>query len=171
MADPELWRACFAPPPYRIVPAEYQHIRELVANLRAEDEKEMLCMGELPFKLIWRDWRNSKITRSVFIEDKIGAMWGVIGNILGFGLVWMLTTKQIERGPAIFLREVRNEVAEMLEYYPVLCANIHNDYVQAWKFFKLVGFEIAEPKPAPNGELWRRATLTRIKDRHISWVQ
>lgn len=166
MADPDLWRACLAPPPYRIVPAERWHIGELEANLRDEDRAELTSMGNRPFKSIWRSWRNSKIARSVFIEDKIGAMWGVGGNILGIGNVWLLTTKQMERGPAAFLREVKNEVEKMLEYYPVLCANIHNDYSRAWRFFKLAGFDIGEPSPAgPNGELWRRATLTRIKDR------
>jgi hypothetical protein len=171
MADPALWRACFAPPSYKIVPAELWHVRELAANLRVEDEKEILAMGQRPFKSIWRSYRHSKVARSVFIEDKIGAMWGICGNILGIGTIWMLTTQQMERGPAAFIREVRNEVAEMLEYYPMLCADIHNDYVRAWKMFKLVGFEIAEPKPSPNGELWRRATLTRIKNRQNRWVQ
>ena len=149
---------------YDIVKSEFSHIKKLADNLRPEDRRECKAMGLTGFRAILNSFKTSMYSKTVLLGDEVAAMFGVGGTLLGTGYPWLLTSNAVERAPASFLRETKNHIHEMLNYYTSLSAVMHNDYEKSLKFFSFLGFELSEPfEMGKPGELWRRATLEEAR--------
>lgn len=134
-----------------IVPTTVDHIRMLVDNLREDDLREIDKWGVTPFKGIWRSYKSSRICRSGFIGDRIVAIWGINGSILGFtGNPWLMTSNVADEYPFIFTRVYRREMKEMLESFQILETWCDAAYAKSLKMMRLVGFK--EREFLPNGK-------------------
>lgn len=134
-----------------IIPTTVEHIRMLVEDLRDDDLREIEKWNVTPFKAIWRSYRNSKICRTGFIGDRIVAIWGINGSVLGFtGNPWLMTSNVADEYPFIFTRVYRREMKEMLESFQVLETWCDACYAKSLKMMRLIGFK--EREFLPNGK-------------------
>lgn len=145
-----------------IVPTTVEHIRLLCANLREDDRREAEKLGVTPFKGIWRSYKNAKACRSGFIGDKIVAIWGITGSVLGFtGNPWIMTSKMVDEYPFVFASIYRREVKEMLKSYSLLESWVDASYTKSIKMMNIIGFKQKEIAPiGKNGALFVRLEMT-----------
>lgn len=62
------------------MPATREHVYEMADNLRVADMGELAAFGVTAKKALWRGYRNSIMCRSVFVDGKIAAMWGLVSE-------------------------------------------------------------------------------------------
>lgn len=148
---------------YTIVPTKPEHIRPLVMAAREEDAAEANALGIALKTGVWRSYRRSVMTRTVFVEGEIAAMWGLYCNLLSDeGTPWMVTTPLVELGPLAYLREAKKAVREMLEIKPRLSNIVPVSYKRAVRFFQLVGFNVSDPEPfGPDGVLFHTLSMEK----------
>ena len=133
-----------------------QDIRDLVADLRVDDLREIEKWGVSPFKGIWRAYRNSLWSRSLFMGDKIMAIGGLNGGLLGFvGNPWLFTSNVVDEYPLVFATIYRRETKEMLKSYRVLETFCDMAYDKSLKMMRIIGFRECEFVPTPKGLLVR----------------
>ena len=127
-------------------------VRALVANLRPDDARECEKFGASPFKMIWRAYKSAKVCRSGFIGDRIVAIWGFNGSLLGFnGNVWLMSSNVADEIPFVFASIYRQEMRKMLKEYRTLEVFCDVAYTKSIKMMKIVGFKERESKPAHGG--------------------
>lgn len=136
----------------------------LAENLRKEDAHEVNCLGEKPYKAIWRSYRKSFIRKTAFIDGKIAAMWGMTGTLISnVGHPWLLTADIVEEYPLSFVKVYKKEVTKMLKIVPLLENIVDASYDKSVKMLKLAGFSIGEPIPVgKNGALFRRFEIRAV---------
>lgn len=146
---------------YEIIESEFWHIGELCGSLRYDDLHEITCFGLRPFKVVKQCFKTSHLRRSVFVENKLAAMWGLSGVMLGrIGEPWLLTSKEIEKIPVSFVKEGRVEIAEMLTMCERLEGITTESYPRAHRFLRALGFQLSEPlvvKNVPVRRYWMEA--------------
>ncbi len=139
-----------------IIPTTVQHIRDLVKNLREDDMREIEKWNVAPFKGIWRNYRNSKWCRSLFIGNRIMAIGGLNGSLLGFkGSPWLITSNVVDEYPLVFATIYRREVREMLKSYRMLETFVDSCYAKSIKMMRIIGFKEQEFVPTEKGILLR----------------
>jgi len=139
-----------------IVKTTVEHIRLLCANMRDDDLQEAKDDGITPFKALWRSYRNAEFCHSCFIGDRIMAIGGLDGSVLGFvGRPWLVTSKVADEYPFVFALLYRRETHKMLKQYRVLERYVGMKYVKTIKLMKIVGFKEREVVPAKSGMLVR----------------
>ncbi len=135
-----------------IIPTTVEHIRLLVANMRDDDLQEARDDGVTPFKGVWRSYRSSEFCHSCFIGDRIMAIGGINGSVLGFvGRPWLITSKVADEYPLVFAMLYRRETHKMLKQYRVLERYVGIRYVKTIKLMKIIGFKERETVPAKSG--------------------
>lgn len=145
-----------------IVPTLPSHIDRLGRSLRANDEREITCLGLNPHRMLWRSYRVALWRETVLIDGEVAAIGGVGGTALGIvGRPWMLTSPIAETiSPLSFVRIFKQEVAQMLQLFPVLTNYVHAEYQGAVRLLELAGFTLDEPVPFGSpGVLFRRFHL------------
>jgi hypothetical protein len=147
-----------------ILATQPAHIAAMRDRLRDEDRRECESAGLRAGKALWRSYRGSALVRTAFVDGEIAAMWGVGGCPLGgTGQPWLLTTPVVERAPVAFIREGRQEVAEMLTVFPILVGFVDASYHRAVRLLGVLGFEVDNPLPfGANGALFRRYHIERL---------
>ena len=148
---------------YQIIPTEPRHISLLADNLRTEDAMEVQAAGVAPRKALWRSYRQATFARTAFIDDEIGAIWGVGGCALGgIGRPWLLTAPPVEHAKLAFVREGRYAVGEMLITFNELRGFVDGRYARALRFLSALGFELSEEFPfGPHNVPFRRYSIRR----------
>jgi len=129
-----------------IVPTIPAHLRELAANLRKEDEKEILAFGRKVHHVLWRSYKSSLMRRTAFIDGKLAACWGCAGELLGSqGIPWLLTTPEVKKiSPLKFARIYQQEVTEMLGMFPKLVNYVDPDYTASIRMLDIMGFKVSD---------------------------
>ena len=136
----------------RILPTVVDHIRQIVPILREDDLREIEKYGVSPFKGIWRTYRSSKVCRSGFIGDKIVAIWGLNGSVLGFcANPWVVTSTLVDEYPLVFATIYRRELREMLKSYRLLESFVDASYTKSLRMMRIVGFKERELVPSRIG--------------------
>lgn len=140
----------------KLIPATVEHIRMIVPILREDDLREIEKWGVTPFKGIWRAYRESKASYSCFIGDKIMAIGGYNGSVLGFvGAPWLMTSTLVDEYPLVFASIYRREMRKMLKDYRVLESFVDSCYAKSIKMMKIIGFKEREFVPTKKGLLLR----------------
>ena len=141
-----------ASPEVTIRPTCVEDIRLLCANLREDDRRECEKFGASPFKCIWRAYKSAKVCRSGFIGDRIVAIWGFNGSLLGFnGNVWLMSSNVADEIPFVFASIYRQEIRKMLKEYRTLEVFCDVAYTKSIKMMKIVGFKERESIPLKKG--------------------
>jgi len=135
-----------------IIPTTIEHIRMLVLNLRDDDLREIEKWNMTPFKSIWRSYKSSQMCRSGFIGDRIVAIWGINGSLLGFtGNPWLMTSNVVDEYPLVFATFYRRELKEMLKSYKMLQTYCDAAYTKSLKMMRIIGFKEREFVPHGKG--------------------
>lgn len=147
----------------KMLPTTVEHIRLLVSNLRDDDVREIEKWGVSPFKGIWRAYRNSDWCNSYFIGDRIMAIGGMNGSVLGFvGKPWLMTSNIASEYPLVFATIYRRETRKVLESYSLLETWCDAAYTKSRKMMRIIGFKEREFVPCgKNGAFLVRLSLER----------
>jgi hypothetical protein len=154
-------------PEITITRATVEHARELAVNLRAEDKRELTCLGHDPHRLTRRAVRWSHAPKAVLLGGKVAALWGVGGNLLGgTGHPWLLLTDEAKRvSPFFFARFYLYNVKAMLEIFPHLVNYVDADYLDSIRMLKIAGFTVHPPAPfGKMGHMFRKFEIRRRED-------
>jgi len=140
-----------------ILSATSAHVRALGQSLRAEDEREITCLGLVAHKVLFRSWRRAVMRRTALVDGEVDAMWGVGGVLCGpVGFPWLLTGKAAERAsPLTFARIYQREVRDMLRLFPVLENWVDASHEKAIRMLEIAGFQVGEPREVRPG-VWFR---------------
>lgn len=140
----------------KMLPTTVEHIRLLVSNLRDDDLREIEKWGVSPFKAIWRSYRNSKWCNSYFIGDRIMAIGGVNGSVLGFvANPWLMTSNVVDEYPLVFASIYRREARKVLESYSLLETFVDSCYAKSIRMLRIIGFKERGLVPAKDGIVLR----------------
>lgn len=127
----------------KIVPCKLSHMRAVANNMRPGDAAEVSVTGMPCRHLLVALWKNSAVRRAALIDDEVAAVWGCSSHLLvSEGEPWLLTTPVVERAPVRFLKQGRQEVAEMLRDHQSLVSSVASDYTKAIKFLGKLGFSM-----------------------------
>lgn len=128
-----------------IIPTTVDHIRMIVPILREDDLREIEKWNVSPFKGIWRSYRDSTQCHSCFIGDKIMAIGGIRGSVLGFvGAPWLMTSMVVDDYPLVFASLYRKELKKMLKQYSMLETFCDASYTKSLKLMRILGFKERE---------------------------
>lgn len=128
---------------WKIVEPTNADALEVIRNLRTRDAEEAEAGGISGARAVWRSYRQSLYRRVIKVNGRVGAIWGLGSQTLSdVGVLWMLTTPEIEKVPFTFVREGKREVDRMLEIYPALSGVVHCKYASAMKYLSILGFSL-----------------------------
>lgn len=132
-----------------IIPSTLDHVNQMGLVMNDEDRAEHEAVGVKAHRSLWRGYKNSLIRNTIMIDEEVAAMYGVCGSLMGnIGIVWLVTGKKArEISPHRFARIYKQEVAKMLEVYPILCNYVDDRYIGAKKMLRIAGFNVGEPMP------------------------
>lgn len=135
-------------PSIKIIDSETWHVTLLRQNLRKDDANEILRFGISIERALWRSYRASVIRKTIFIDDKIAAMYGCMGSFLSdSGIPWLITTQEVYKvSPLKFTRIYQQNVEEMLRVFQSLENYVDSEYHAAIRMLDIVGFTISEPE-------------------------
>lgn len=146
-----------------VVQTTSDHVIALKDNIREQDACEISKFGISVRKALWRSYKNAIYTKTVVIDGEVAAIWGLGGVVLGEkGNPWLLTAPLVEKHFMPLVLLYRNEVREMLEYFPILENHVDAAYTKSVRLLELMGFTLDEPKPIPgikSKALFRRFEL------------
>lgn len=130
---------------YRIVDAKPWHIGPL---LRRVDESE-LCRwfnrGLQPKHLLRVAIRDALYCRSVLLEERVVAMWGVTGSLMApVGSVWFVLTPEARRFPVALVRGARQELNDLLATKRELRTVVDDDDHRAMRWLRFLGFDLTD---------------------------
>lgn len=124
------------------------------------EEKDILEASRLDLDILKNMHRTIDIAvykKTAFFGSLPVAMWGVVGDLFGSGMPYLVVSKQIHLVTTRkFVTIYRQEVQEMLKLFPRLENVVDAEYENAVRMLKIVGFKIGEPVRIPSGSLFRR---------------
>lgn len=135
-----------------IAPATHEHVGELVRRLRPVEAAEMrAATGREPMPIIINGLRDSTEAWSVFIEDELAMMGGVIlargPEGLRFGIGWLLTTDVVERRKKTFWRLCCGLLPAVLSRWDEVANAIDCRHELAIRWATRLGFRLDPPLP------------------------
>lgn len=135
-------------PEVSIVPTVGAHIAALKANLRPEDEAEILRFGITVQKALWYSYRNSLVRKTALIDGVVAACWGIHGVFMGTtGVPWLITSPEVKRiSPLRFARIYQQEVLSMLNMFSKLENYVDPAYTSAIRLLEIIDFEVGDPE-------------------------
>ncbi len=129
-----------------ILPATIKHAKELSLNLRPADAEEAKAQGIDPAKAVFQTYRQAYWKRTALLDDKVAAMWGLSGTLIGVSQPFLITSPECEKiSPLSFMRIYKEELNELLAISPHLENYVDANYHGAIRALKIAGFKIAKP--------------------------
>lgn len=131
-----------------IIPMTIQHAYELAKNLREDDRLECEALGHTPRESLRKSYYESFLRKTLIIDDKPAACFGLSGSSLGYvAHPWLLTSPLVEGCYVKLALLYRDHVREMLTMFPRLENFCDSRYDKSLNLLKLIGFRIEEPMP------------------------
>ena len=133
------------------------HLR-IMADAMGQDSKEMAeRFGISPLKGLWFNYRNSLICKSVFIDNKICAIFGIGGMVFyDTGVPWIVLTPETKEYPMRIAFAFRRELDKMAAMFPVLEDYIEETREREIKFMELMNFKVSKNVIKVDGVNFRR---------------
>jgi len=119
-------------------------------NMRKQDRDEIWASHNFtPQQAVKYSIEKTIFCLTVKIENRPVCLFGVNGvTILGnSGVVWLLSTDEIEKIGFRFARHSRHFVNIMLEYYPVLFNHVSVENTVSINWLKMLGAKFDTAKP------------------------
>jgi len=123
------------------------HLRMMANSMKEETKIVATHFGLTPYKGLWQNYRQSLICKSVFINNNICAIFGLLGVIYGeTARPWIAMTPETEKYPMRVAFSFKSELKKMATMFPVLEDYIDEDNEKAIRFMALMGFKISKNK-------------------------
>lgn len=130
-----------------IRPSVFRDVKELSNSLRPKDIAELIKMGIDPYVGLRLSYKHALFRKTIFVNDKIAGMWGVVGSVLSeIGHPYFLTGTAInDLSPITFARIYKQEVEQMKIFFPRLENVVDSDYTESVRLLKISGFTLDPP--------------------------
>lgn len=124
-----------------IIDATQKHIEELSNTIRDDDRREILKYGISVNEGLSNSLKKSVYAKSLIIDGRLMAVWGVCGRLLGsVGIPWLITSKYCDDASARKLVKIyKSQVFEELKLFNCLTNCVDKEYTKAIKLLKLSG--------------------------------
>lgn len=143
-----------------VVPTTVDHVKELSTNIREKDRREAESLGFSPEKALFYSYKHGLVRRTVLVDDRVAAIFGVVGSPLGIiGQIYLITGEVCNSmSPIRFAKIYLKELQGLKNLFPVLENYVHSDYKGAVGMLRIAGFELSEPIEI-NGTTFQRFTM------------
>lgn len=144
-----------------VVDALPEHVRELGYNQRQRDIDIANRMGILPHQALWRLYKKSIIRKTVLVNEKVIAIFGVNGAFLGKKAnPWFVASPYVDDYPIKLGFRYRSEIKNMLKLFHILEDLVPIEDEKTINLLKILGFKFSGPE-SYKGIDFVRATLER----------
>lgn len=136
---------------------EAKDIREMAKTMHAKSMETAFRLGISPNKALWKSWKQSIYCKSVFLNGKIAAIFGLCGCMFGEkGLPWLIMTPEVEEYPMRVAFIYKKELQKMAKMHPLLEDYVEATHDKAIRMLSLMGFKIGtEIMPIGEGKFLR----------------
>jgi hypothetical protein len=135
------------PTTVEIVPSEAWHVRELSGTLRKEDIEEAAGLGLIPHRGLFLAYRKAVYRKTVLVNGKVAAMFGLHGELLGnVGYPYLITGWHVyDVSTREFIRIYKEELEKMRQIFPRLENYVLASYTGAVRMLEIAGFNLDNP--------------------------
>ena len=121
------------------------HLREMAIAMQEDSAETAYKMGMTPLKALWYSYRKSIICRSVFIEGKIAAIFGLSGSVFSdTGEPWLILAPTVEDYPFKTAFIYKKELQKMNAIFPLLQEWVPEDNEKSIRLLTLMGFKVSK---------------------------
>jgi hypothetical protein len=149
----------------RVLPATPAHAAALAPRLRPADELECRALGMAPYEALRTSIARGLWAEAYLVDGEVAAIVGLgLSSFLGgHGVPWLLTSAIVECHRKTFLRCSRDTLARMMAEVPLLVNWVHAENVQAIRWLRWLGFDVAAEPVAlpPHGAPFHRFQMER----------
>jgi hypothetical protein len=108
--------------------------------------------------MLWKSYKLSLICKSIFIDGKIAAIFGISGILYGdTGEPWMVVTPEVQKYPHKVAFRYRKELEEMQKMFPILEDWVDENNTKAIRMLSLMNFRIDKNRIPIGDTMFRRA--------------
>jgi len=145
-------------PEITILDTTAAHIREMVNVMHEQTAQTAHNMGYTPKKLLWHSYKQSFMCKSVFINGKIGAIFGISGVLYGeTGQPWLVMSDEVNDYPFKVAFIYRKELEKFQSMFPVLEDYVDETNEKAIRLLELMKFNVSKNTIPLGGVNLRRA--------------
>jgi len=138
-----------------------EHVRSLGGNLRERDIDAASKFKIPPHRALWRIYKRSLISKTVFVNGKVVAIFGLGGTFLGKnGNPWFVASPMVEDYPMKLAFRYRSELKNMLKYFPILEDWVDAKDKKTIRLLEILGFKFMEEKMV-NDVIFKKAVLEK----------
>jgi hypothetical protein len=139
-----------------------QHIGEMALVMQEQSAEIARKMGCDPKKLLWQSYRRSFMCKSVFINGKIAAIFGISGVLYGeTGQPWLIMSDEVNNYPFKVAFIYRKELEKFQNMFPVLEDYVDESNEKAIRMLELMKFNVSK-NIIPFGEANLRRAERRV---------
>ncbi len=148
-------------PDIRIENTTTTHLRLMAEVMKEDNAKTAIKLGISPRRALWKSWRNSVISKTVFINNEIAAIWGLAGSpFADVGFPWLVAAPCVDEYPMRTAFAYRRALNEMQEIFPELEDYVDSTDEKAIRMLTLMGFTIGR-EIIQRGECGMRVAVRR----------
>jgi hypothetical protein len=119
------------------------HLRWMAEAMSTDAKDIAERYGISPLKALWFNYRNSLICKTVFIDNKICAIFGIGGLIFSERATpWICMTPETKQYPMRVAFAFKRELGKMLDMFSVLEDYIEETRDKEIRFMELMGFKV-----------------------------
>jgi len=134
------------------------HLRDMAIAMQPEITDIAIRAGITPLKALWSNYRKSIICKSVFIDGRLCAIFGLSGAIFcDTGMPWICMTPETQEHPFRVAFRFRQELKKMLDLFPVLEDYIEETNEKGIRFLELMNFHVSKNRIPIGNIVFRRA--------------
>lgn len=124
--------------------------------MREEDKQECWHLGRVePLDALQRGYEASSYCRTILLDGKVVAIFGVCPGEGELGIPWMLASDLLKKIRKSFLRECFEFVEEMSKGYTILHNVVWCKNKEHIRWLRWLGFTFRDEIPlGPDGELF-----------------
>jgi len=135
-----------------------RHIGEMAEVMQEQTAEIARKMGCDPRRLLWQSYRRSLMCKSVFINGKIAAIFGISGVLYGeVGQPWLIMSDEVSDYPFKVAFIYRRELENFQSMFPVLEDYVEEGNKKAIRMLELMKFNVSKNTIAFGDANLRRA--------------
>lgn len=144
----------------RIDPAVRKDVYPLARNMREEDVFEAKMLFDMsPLQAAKYSFKNSAKAFTIRVDGVVAAMYGVNPSsaLTDYGIIWMLSTKLVDKHPLHVVRYLKPKLLELCEGYDEVYNFVSARNVKMINYLQSLGFMVDEAeKSGVYGQPFRR---------------
>jgi hypothetical protein len=135
-----------------------RHIRDMAEVMHEQTAETAKKMGCEPRKLLWQSYKQSFMCKSIFINGKIGAIFGIGGILFGeTGRPWLILSDEVNDYPFKVAFIYKKELEKFQHMFPILEDYVNQDDEKAIRMLELMKFNVSKNVIPVGDVVFRRA--------------